>query len=212
MSIESDGLPSSDDLDRVAEEQAVVDATSDTTVNLVNDSSLHSAPLLCSCGTPRKSGQAFCPHCGQDFSDSFETKSEPIIDEDGSTHSGRRIRLIGEGWPNSLVMIKDLSDEELVTQIKGLQDLLKRAIQTADFAQISIAAREFEYEYRKHSRYVAAIRRREKIEQGSIRLNAKSHKPSGVPKVPADIAALMSLGITYEQALVMKAALQGKKS
>jgi len=205
MSNEQNGLPSADDLDRVAEEEKVVEET----VTFVN-SSVH-ASSLCSCGTPRQTGQTFCPHCGQDFSDSFETKSEPIVDEDGSTHSGRRIRLIGEGWPNSLVMIKDLSDDELVTQIKGLQDLLKKAIQTADFAQISIAAREFEYEYRKHSRYVAAIRRREKIEQGSIRLNAKSHKPSG-PKIPADIAALMTLGITYEQALVMKAALGKAKT
>jgi hypothetical protein len=106
-------------------------------------------------------------------------------------------------------MIKDLNDEQLVTQIKGLQDLLKRAIQTADYASISIASREFELGHRQHSRYVAAVRRREKLQtQGSIRLNQKSHKVASGPKIPADIAALMTLAnLTYEQAVAMKALL-----
>jgi hypothetical protein len=189
----------------------------ETTVNKVNDletpTEVH-LKTLCSCGEPRLPSAIFCPHCGQDFASDYETKSEQVVDDDGTTHSGRRIRLIGEGWPNDLVMIKDLSDEQLITQIKGLQDLLKRAIQTADYAQISIASREFELGYRQHSRYVAAVRRREKLTQGSIRLNQKAHKVGSTgPKIPADIAALMALAnITYEQAVAMKALLGKTKA
>lgn len=204
----SDGLPSAEDLDTVASEQAIADAT----VNLVNNNPPPRPPTLCSCGQPRSREAVFCPHCGQDFASEYPTEVTPIVDEDGTEHSGRRIHLIGEGWPNDLVMIKDLSDEALEHQIRGLQDLLKQAIQTQDYARISIASREFELGYRKHSRYVAAVKRREKIQQGTVRLNAKRHQVGG-QKIPADIAALMQLGnLTYEQAVAMKALLGAKKA
>jgi hypothetical protein len=211
----NDNLPSSEDLDAIAEEQRVAELTEDVaTLNFINNNEVARIPSLCTCGTPRRPGDTFCTHCGQNFGDAFATKQEPIVDEDGTTHSGWRIRLIGEGWPDALIRVKDLTDEQLEAQIRGLQAKLKEAVQTADYARISIAAREFEYEYRKHSRYVAAVKRREKLtNQGAIRLNNKTHKAgSSGPKIPADIAALMSLGITYEQALVMKAALGKAKS
>jgi hypothetical protein len=217
----SDGLPSAQDLDAMAEEQRLAELAAsavlsdDATVTKVNDSVAYPNSHLCSCGTPRLPDAPFCQHCGQEFTQGFETKREPILDEDGTEHKGHRIRLIGEGWPNELFRISDpsVTDEVLEAQIKGLQQLLQRAIQTQDYCQISIAAREFELGYRKHSRYVAAVRRREKLTtQGAIRLNQKAYKKGAVTSVPADIAALMKLGnLTYEQAVALKACL-GKKS
>lgn len=181
------------------------EAPNDTSVNNVNEET----PSLCSCGAPRQASQTFCYHCGQDFNNVLVTQREPIIDEDGTIHNGRRVRLIGEGWPNELKMIKDCSDEELEQQIIGLQKLLARAIQTQDYAQISIAARDFELGYRKHSRYVHAMRRREKIEQGAIRLNAKAHRIGKTQSMEEALAK--QLGIPLEQAKALKIILDAQK-
>lgn len=184
--------------------------TNDTSVNNVNEEiPQRSDPTLCSCGAPRQASQTFCYHCGQDFNNVLITQREPIVDEDGTTHNGRRVRLIGEGWPNELRAIKDCSDEELEQQIAGLQKLLTRAIQTQDYAQISIAAREFELGYRKHSRYVHAMRRREKIEQGAIRLNAKAHRVGKTLSMEEALAK--QLGIPIEQAKALKIILDAQK-
>lgn len=182
----------------------------DTSVNNVNEEvQVRTEPQLCSCGAPRQASQTFCYHCGQDFNNVLESKREPITDEDGTTHNGSRVRLIGEGWPNELRAIKDCSDEELETQIGGLQKLLARAIQTQDYAQISIAAREFELGYRKHSRYVHAMRRREKIEQGAIRLNAKAHRVGKTATMEETLAK--QLGITLNEAKALKILLDAQK-
>lgn len=194
------GLPSAEDLDAVAQEQAVVDAT----INTVNGN------LCCICSEP---ATKMCTQCGQDYCanhsclmhEALPTQVEALVDEEGSEHRGRRIRLIGEGWPNSLRMIKDMDDTELETQIAGLQTLLQDAIKTADYARISISAREYELDYRKHSRYVAAIKRREKIQQGSVRLNSKRHKIGADAGIPADLLALMkAFNIDRKQAEQLK--------
>jgi hypothetical protein len=206
-----EGLPSAEDLDAVAQELQI---QADTTVTKVNNS------ICASCGKP---ATEFCQRCGQDFcsehrcimhSEEFRTTNEPLVDDEGVTHEGRHIRLIGEGWPNSLRVIKDMTDEDLVRQVGGLQELLKDAIRTADYARISISAREYELDYRKHSRYVAAMKRREKIQQGSVRLGGKKHRmdASGAKvAIPADVQALMSLGLSYDQAVAMKSVLGATK-
>src|SRR5258708_17859117 len=136
MSIDNTGLPSSEDLDAVVEEQAIADAT----VTKVNGSDLPVVPpndtKCVICGSV---AERICTQCGQDFCvthfcpvHELATQSEPLTEEDGTTHQGRRIRLIGEGWPNSLRMIKDYSDEELDQQIGSLQKLLQDAVKTAD--------------------------------------------------------------------------------
>jgi len=61
------------------------------------------------------------------------TQSEPLTEEDGTTHQGRRIRLIGEGWPNSLRMIKDYSDEELEEWVPTLNELAQQSEQAYAF-------------------------------------------------------------------------------
>jgi len=207
MQEHEDGLPSAEDLDAIAEEQSIADATA----NIVNNSF---------CVTCQQPASRICTHCGQEFcskhfciTHEFGVESKPLVDDEGATHKGRHIRLIGEGWPNHLLLIKDLSDIELDKRIADLQGKLTEAIRTADYTQISLAAHEFERDYRAHSRHVAAIKRREKLEkQGQIRLNAKKHSAVG-KTIPADIAALMKLAnITYEQAVALKAQLGKAKS
>jgi hypothetical protein len=203
---ENHDLPSAEDLDHVAEEETVVAATHDATVNFVNN-------ICISCDRP---AIRICTHCGQEYCAqhyciTHEMSSErvPLTDEDGTEHRGYRIRLIGEGWPNHLLLIKDLNDSELDARISDLQKTLTQVIRTQDYTQISLAAHEYERDYRRHSRYVAAIKRREKIQQGSVRLNNKKHRVDvKQSSIPADIAALMKLGsLSYEQAIAMKAML-----
>jgi hypothetical protein len=153
----------------------------------------------------------------------FTTSNEPLIDDEGVERKGRRIRLIGEGWPNHILMVQDLAEhspEALVEHIRRMQALLDEAIKAVDFAKISIAHAEFKLEYQRHSRYVAAIKRREKIEQGAIKLGTKRVKatasqqalgPDGKP-IPADIAALMqAFKINYPTAIAMKTLLASQK-
>ena len=161
----------------------------------------------------------FCRHCSQEFCAShqsklnnklccncvsdanLETQSEPLIDSDGVTHQGRHIRLIGEGWPNDIVTIASLNDNELEEQIRGLQALLKIAIQTSDYARISIAARQFEKGEREHSKRRKLMQRREELAKGVVRL--ASQKPA-TAKPKDDTAKLAEqLGITREQATAL---------
>ncbi len=215
MSNEND-LPSSEDLDAIAEEQRIANLTAETTVNEIN----RSLAACTTCGLP---SLRICTHCGQEFCAShfcitheMNTERVPIVDEDGTEHRGQRVRLIGEGWPNHLLLIKDLNDDELDSRIKELQGLLTQAIRTQDYTQISLAAHEYEKSYRQHSRYVAAMKRREKLQQGTLRLNNKKHRmdASGTKtSIPTDIAALMKLGnLSYEDAIKMKTLLGKAKS
>jgi len=197
-----------------SEEQAPeTTSEADATVNLVNERS----GVCISCDSP---SIRICTHCGQEFCAqhyciSHEVASErvPIVDEDGTEHRGQRVRLIGEGWPNAIQFIKDLSDDELDARISGLQERLKKCIQETDYTQISLAAHEYDRDYRRHSRYVAAVKRREKLVQGSVRLGGKKHTvgasgASTKSSIPGDIAALMKLGnLSYEDAVKMKSLL-----
>ncbi len=203
---ENHDLPSAEDLDAFVAEQAIADAT----VNKLNDS----VALCVTCGAV---SVRICTHCGQEFcsrhfciNHEMSTERVPIVDEDGTEHRGERVRLIGEGWPNAIQFIKDLSDEELDARIAGLQARLKKCIQETDYTQISLAAHEYDRDYRRHSRYIAAMKRREKIQQGSVRLNNKKHRmdASSTKGIPSDIAALMKLGnLSLEDAVKMKAIL-----
>jgi hypothetical protein len=206
------GLPSQEDLDAIAEEQHVVEAN----VTIGNDT------VQGFCITCQRPSLRICLHCGQEYcalhycvTHEMSTERVAIVDEDGTGHKGQRVRLIGEGWPNHLLLIKDLTDEELDFRISDLQKALQQAIRTQDYTQISLAAHEYEKGYRQHSRYVAAIKRREKIQQGTLRLNNKKHRMDAFGAkvvIPPDIAALMKLGgLTYEQAVQMKTLL-GKKT
>ena len=200
-----------------------VESPPDTNVNKVNGTGVHCAR----CG---EEASSFCHTCGQDFchkhrclmhgnTEGFEVANDPLVDDEGTERRGRRIRLIGEGWPDHIRMVSTMTDEELEEQLRGLQQLLKDAIAAQDFARICIAHAEYELEYRKHSRYVKAMQRREKIEQGAVRLGKKRVKaspaslgPDGRP-IPPEVASLMqAFGLDYNQALAMKILLGGKKA
>lgn len=160
----------------------------------------------------------FCKHCGQEFcvnhrsrynslvcmscvSDTNLTvESQPLAEEDGTTHKGRRLKLIGEGWPNSVQMLKNLTDEELDAHIGELTLQLKEAQISLDYSKILLAAAEFQKEHTKWSRAIAAKKRREKIEQGSIRLNNKSVRASGPKSVDSAVALAKTLNCTVDEA------------
>lgn len=136
-----------------------------------------------------------CIHCGQDFcsdhaskydtrlccrciSDSnLSTESSPLEEDDGTTRQGRHIRLIGEGWPNTLELIQSLSDEDLELKIAELKQRVKQAEISLDYSRITLASAEFE----KGDRYHNKLRRLRSIRmkataQGAVRLNAKTHR------------------------------------
>jgi hypothetical protein len=169
-----------------------------------------------------------CRHCGQEFcelhrsklnsflcydcltDDKVRTQDEPLTEDDGEggivTHQGRHIRLIGEGWPNDLLLIAKLTEEELEQQIIGLQALLKLAVQTGDYARISIAARQFEHGERAHSKRRRLEERREALSQGVLSINSKRYRRQAASETTQAEKLAKQLGISVEQAqLVLKA-------
>lgn len=186
------------------------------TVNNVNSS-------VCSyaqCGQP---AVKICSQCGQDFcenhvclmhSDPLETKRERVVDEDGVPRRGERIALIGEGWPDRIRMVDDMSDEELTDYLAEHQRRLQKAMKDVDYEQITIAHASYILGARQHSRYIAAMKRRKKKEeQGTINLGGKkASTTSGGKVIPADIASLMkAFNLTYEVAVAMKSVLGAAK-
>ena len=170
------------------------------------------------CGLP---AVKICSECGQDFceeheclmhSKSLDTKREPVLDEDGEPRRGERIALIGEGWPDRMRMVDDMSDDELIDYIGVHQRRLQKAMKDVDYEQVTIAHASYILGSRQHSRYIAAMRRRRKKEEaGNINLGKK--KVTGGPQIPADIASMMkAFNITYDIAVKMKAILGAKKA
>lgn len=215
-------MPNEEDSSAQEPVAANVPPLPEETVNKVNSS------VCARCG---EAAVSFCLSCGQDFcarhrclthaySRGFDVADDPLVDDEGTTRHGRRIRLIGEGWPDHIRMVNSMTDEALLEQIQGLQQLLKDAIAAQDFARICLAHAEFELEYRRHSRYVQAMQRREKIEQGAVRLGKQRRvktspqvqlAPDGKP-IPTEIASLMTaFNINYQQACAMKILLGGAK-
>lgn len=221
-----EGLPSADDLDAVAEEQRISDlSAADTSVNNVNGSF---AVGCSSCGETE--GVNFCRHCGRDYCRQHASRfnpsllcqdclgeqrlgiqSEAIVDEDGTTHQGRRIRLIGEGWPHTIEMIRSLNDEQLDIKIGEWKALLNEAIKTGEYFRITVSAAEYEKESRYRSKVRKLQRRREELQQGTIRLNAKARTMTPKRALSMDESLAASLGITVEQAKTLRIVLEAQK-
>lgn len=221
-----DGLPSADDLDAVAEEQRVVGLTNDTNVNKVNSFVANSCEF---CGETE--GVNFCRHCGRDYCRQHASKhnpsllcmdclseqrlglqSEAIVDEDGTTHQGRRIRLIGEGWPHTIEMIRGLSDDQLDIKIGEWKALLNEAIKTGEYFRITLAAAEYDKETRYRSKVRKLQRRREELQkQGAMRLNGKSRNMAPKRSLSPDEMLAQTLGITIEQAKQLRVVLEAQK-
>ena len=163
----------------------------------------------------------FCRHCGQDFCEkhrsqrdsrfcsecigenALQMQDEPLVDDEGVTHQGRHIKLIGEGWPASMEMIRTLNDLQLEAKITEWKKLLAEAIKTSEYFRITVCAAEFEKEDRYRSKVRKLQKRCEELQQGAIRLNNQKTRVKA-PKDPAEALAA-TMGITVEQArLVMK--------
>lgn len=170
------------------------------------------------CGQP---AVKICPSCGQDFCENhecrmhtkvLETAREPVLDEDGAPRHGERIKLIGEGWPDRIKMVDDMTDDELVEYIGVHQRRLQQAQKEVDYEQITIAHAQYVLGHRQHSRYVAAIRRRQKQEAAAGVLNLGTKKTSANKQIPADIASIMNaFKISYKEAIALKSVLGAMK-
>lgn len=135
----------------------------------------------------------FCSNCVGDENTTFE--EHPLIDDEGVEHRGRKIRLIGEGWPRELEMIQSLTDDELTTKIEEWERQLKLAMIKQEFWRISVSAAKYEKEERHDSKRRKLESRREELKQGTLRVNARAVRPE-------DGAAKLSkqLGISVEKA------------
>lgn len=188
-----------------------------------NEASTHAS--VCSYSECGKPAVKICPQCGQDFCDEHEcrvhtkvldTQREPIIDEDGTQHRGERIKLIGEDWPHQAKMVEDMTDDEAVEFITVLQKRLEVCNKTGTYLQITIAHAQYVLGARQHSRYVKAMRQREKHEAakaGILNFKTKKLRTASGQQIPSDIMSLMkAFNLTYEAALLLKNVLGAKKS
>lgn len=210
-------LPSERDLDSFAAE---AQAKENTSVNNVNKD-IHVA----SCFKCKETPLTFCRHCGQEFCSNHRSKysdlycylciapdnhgleylplEEEDIDEDGKTvvHRGRRIKLIGEGWPSSMQMVNALDEAGLEIFIAERQRLLKEAIQLAEYHRITLSHAEFTKEYKRHSKAAKLQRRSEEIRQGVVRLSGKKHQAGAkaTKQEDEDQKLMKLLGLTLDQ-------------
>ncbi len=210
-------LPSSEDLDLVAAEQQSAAETSVTSVN-----NIHIAKCF-KCGVD--ASLTLCRHCGNEFCGDHRSKysdqycylciapdnlgldylplEEEELDADGNTvvHRGRRIKLIGEGWPNTMQMVCDLTDEGLEIFIAERQRLLKEAVATAEYHRITLSHAEFTLNYKKHSKAVKLQRRYAKLQQGTLRVGSTRQNmgTKAVKQATEDDKLMKLLGLTPEQ-------------
>jgi hypothetical protein len=223
---EDPSLPSSEDLDAVVAEQQIA---AETTVNNVNEE-IHIAKCFRCDETEHLS---LCRHCGHEFCNNHRSKYSdqycylciapdnlgleylPLEDEDIDpdtgkivVHHGRRIKLIGEGWPSNMQMVNSLDDAGLEIFIAERQRLLKEAVATAEYHRITLSHAEFTKEYKRHSKAAKLQRRYTEIQQGAVRLSGKTHRVVGVKKQDSEDEKLMKLlGLTAEQLRLFKKAM-----
>lgn len=200
----------------------------DAIVNFVNEGNPASQHELhiAKCFRCDTSPLTFCRHCGQEFCQDHRSKysdqycylciapdnlgleylpleEQEEVDGQVVVHHGRRIKLIGEGWPSSMQMVNALTDEGLEVFIAERQRLLKEAVATAEYHRITLSHAEFTKEYKRHSKVVKLQRRREELQQGVVRLSGKRHQQGAsatIKKQESEDEKLMKLlGLDSEQ-------------
>lgn len=112
-----------------------------------------------SLGYCRKCAQPFClshssnidPHfCGVCVTQSeIESHSEPLVDVDGVTHSGRRILATGDAFHFASKMIHEMDQAELIQHIEHCRTAIELLSKQLDFQRINLATAEFEAYERK---------------------------------------------------------------
>jgi hypothetical protein len=196
-------------------------------VNILNDS-VHVVKCF-KCGT--LDCLTLCRHCGNEFCGNHRSKysdqycylciapdnlgleflpleSEELDETTGQTitHHGRRIKLIGEGWPHAMQLIESFPDTDEGMQgleifIAERQRLLQEAIKTAEYHRITLSYGEFTRDHRKYSKAAKLQRRYSEIQQGVVRLSGKTHRVGGSVKKQEnkDEALMKLLGLTPQQ-------------
>lgn len=226
---ESSKLPSSEDLDTVVSENELVarEAPKATSPSVISPPDVSVTKVNNKEGQCFRCDQMsinFCRHCGQEFCSEHKSKYSvgicmlciapdnlgieftDIVDEelgaDGKTHThrGRRIKLIGEGWPNAMQMIESMSDEGLEIFIAERRRLLDEAIKLGEYHRITLAAAEFKKEYNRKSKIEKLRRRRDNlIQQGTLRVDGKSVTGIKAKGLTSDEKLAKSLGLTMQQ-------------
>jgi hypothetical protein len=178
----------------------------------------------------------FCRHCGQEFCAEHESRYSNGIcylciasdnlgleyvdiedeepDENGIMHKhrGRRIKLIGEGWPNAMQMIDTLNDEGLEVFIAERKRLLDEAVKLGEYHRITLAKAEFKKEYNRRSKIEKLRRRREElIQQGSLRFGGKVVNMSPKRQKTEDEKMAAQFGISLKEWMAVKVLLKAAK-
>lgn len=169
-----------------------------------------------------KSDLTLCYDCASDPTDSisFESKVEPLIDDEGVTHTGKRITPIGDTYVVT-DYIANLSDEDLVkmlveyqTKIKDAEKLLYSRIIVHNTIRGAVADRD----HKKKMRDRAARVMKDATGAKTISLPGSSQLRQPKPQMSVkDSFAASAAGMTPEQKLelfnklaVLKAALDAK--
>ena len=166
----------------------------------------------------------FCRHCGQEFcaehkskysngicclcvaSDNLGLEYVEIIDEAPDdeglihTHRGRRIKLIGEGWPNAMQLINTLTEEGLVIFLEERKRLLQEATQTTEYYRITVSFAEFRLGYLRKSKRAKLEKRLGEIKkQGTIRVGNRKVNLSTAGMKAQEAKQAAALGLTPQQ-------------
>lgn len=139
-------------------------------------------------------------------------KVEPLLDEDGVHHEGRRIVLSGEFWMSMQLDIIQMSETELENHVNALRAAVREIELLRDYRQIALSHSENELEQRKLGRYrklrLLKDHRAGKITAGNVtEMKRRAAKPKTLEQIMA------AGGLTQEQllaALQMAAKMQKK--
>jgi hypothetical protein len=149
----------------------------------------------------------YCISCGPNWSLGIEPAV--ITSDDGKDLKGKRIKLIGEGWPNQLEKIQSLNDDDLGDKILEYKNLLKEVVRLRDTFLITVSALENEYIGRRAKK----VRSSGQLASGlsftpSVDVRPTKPTASAEDKAIANLAKAMSIDIDKARLVYMK--LKGK--
>lgn len=83
-----------------------------------------------------------CIACGPNIAYEVERSETTVTGKDGLGHKVQQLRILGDGWPDRMAHIEDMSEKELEEWIEFLKVRLKLVLQTRDTLHICISAGE----------------------------------------------------------------------
>jgi hypothetical protein len=149
-----------------------------------------------------------CLSCGPNTSLGIEV-TEGIPDVDGEVHHGRRFKLIGEGWPDQIEKISELSDADLEAKLDFFKMALKEVVRVRDTMLITLSAMENE-RFRRTAKKIKSDGGTEWYKEAE---NIKLRSVPARDKAPSEEDSVKSLakalGITVEKARAVYQKLKG---